>query len=241
MDMNTNTLVISLKQVDFHAFADIIKLLATKFRVGSITVQDSVIMGIPAEGNAVIVADMSARIPSLNMHFRINPEKAKYLSIAEGVNAHVHIFYDHERSLYEVKGSNFLVYLEAPSDFPLNRHAIQYQTLGVPVTEHNPKHLRAYVGSNQAGVQVKVFDDQIEQVLVAGTDSPLTLTPSMQDELATKQPDYTLQSRVAFKHIGKRNAIELIMSGDTHGIKVTTPKFDLNVDLIVLEFITSTE
>lgn len=107
---------------------------------------------------------------------------------------------------------------------------------GTELVGYNPKVIKIIVGKQAGDVQLAVYDDQIEQ-LATREMGGYTFTRGMEAQLAKRQPDVVLHSRVAFRYFGDKQTIQLGMMGNDYVLKVTNA-FNYRVDLIVMEKLT---
>lgn len=108
--------------------------------------------------------------------------------------------------------------------------------LGKELSGYDSKDLSEYFGKGNEAVHLAVYGDQLEQVWVDGADGPYTFTAGMAEHLASRRPGVVLNSLIACRFIGPKQALRLGKVDDRYVLCATTP-INMGVDLVVTELL----
>ena len=221
-----------LTQAQFHA---LVRGLETfmKFSPPLIAMQGGYLMAGTDDGRALIRADYSALLPySAPWAFVPDKEAIARLKLIRGAGDVCLQRTPDGHMLFEADRMNVHVYAKPVQGTGYFAPPV-VTWLGRDFLIPAPKDVKAFIGRKHEGVQLAVFDDQIEQIGIDG-QGVYTFTAGMRETLSRRSIDLVLRSRVGFCFLGEKPAVQLGMVAQEYILKVATP-IDLGVDLVVME------
>lgn len=186
------------------------------------------------DNRAIIQADYGPLYKSdLVVAFKVDKHVLKGLKRIGGAGD-VNLVHDQASGAFAFQGDHIEQAVAVASPASAAPQIIPPVTLlGEEVAKYSVKALKDFIGRDAGKVVLAVYGDQLERLVINGNGN-YTFTSGMMNKLATRSPDSVLNSRVAFRYFGDKQALQLGKIGDSYVLKVAT-KVDMGVTMVVWE------